>query len=104
MGKKKTESSEAEKTATEEKPKRVVRRRSLWLCLPVTYETIAGDEGEEIIEPKTYEIWECRTKADLVKILHQKQIDTTNLNPSHAMVFRADALPLKLTTQVSIKF
>lgn len=88
----------------EPKPKRVVRRKPLWLCLPVAYETGINENGNEVTEPKRFEIHQCHSKADIQAILEKRQLDSTNLNYDHVKIFRADPLPLKLTTQVLIKF
>lgn len=97
---------EKEQTAEEkeQKPKRVVKRKPLWLCLPIAYDVGIDENGNEISEPKQFEIHRCQSKADVQALLEQRQLDSTNLNYDHVKIFRADPLPLKLTTQVLIKF
>ncbi len=86
------------------KPKRVVRRKPLWLCLPVAYDHGIDENGNEFSVPRQFEIHQCHSKADVQTLLELRQLDSTNLNYDHVKIFRADPLPLKLTTQVLIKF
>jgi hypothetical protein len=87
-----------------DKPKRVVKRKPLWLALPREYADIVTDDGEIQRSPTLYELYECATKAEVGKVLSKLGLDATNLNPEHVKIFRADPLPLRLNTQVTLKF
>lgn len=99
-----TEKAAKAEEEKEPKPKRVVRRKPLWLCIPVAYETGIDENGNEFSEPMHFEIRQCHSKADVQALLEKRQLDSTNLNYDHVKIFRAEPLPLKLTTQVLIKF
>jgi len=87
-----------------DKPKKVVRRKPLWLALPVEYGDIVNDDGEIMRSPTRYELYECLTKAEVGEVLTKLKLDATNLNPEHVKLFRADPIPMRLSTQVTIKF
>jgi hypothetical protein len=87
-----------------DKPKRVVKRKSLWLCVPKEYGDIVAEDGEIQRSPVAYELYECATKTEVSKVLAKLKLDATNLNPEHVKLFRADPLPLRLSTQITIKF
>lgn len=87
-----------------DKPKRVVKRKPLWLALPVEYEDIVQDDGEITRMPTRYELYECATKTEVGQVLAKLKLDATNLVPEHVKLFRADPIPLRLSTQVTIKF
>jgi hypothetical protein len=89
---------------TSAKPKRVVKRKPLWLALPKEYADIVTDDGEIQRSPTLYELYECANKAEVGKVLSKLGLDATNLNPEHVKIFRADPLPLRLNTQVTLKF
>jgi hypothetical protein len=91
-------------TTATDKPKRVVKRKPLWLAVPVEYGDIVRDDGEIIRMPTRYELYECVTKAEVGQVLSKLGLDPTNLNPEHVKLFRADPIPLRLSTQVTIKF
>jgi len=87
-----------------EAKKRVVRRKPLWLVVPVEYGDIVSDDGEITRTPTRYELYECVNKKEILTVIGKLGLDTTNLNPDHIKIFRADPVPLKLSTQVTIKF
>lgn len=87
-----------------DKPNRVVKRKALWLCVPKEYGEVVTDEGDILRSPVTYELYECATKAEVGQVLSKLKLDATNLNPEHVKLFRADPIPLRLSTQVTIKF
>ena len=91
-------------TTAADKPKRVVKRKPLWLALPKEYGDIVAENGEILHVPTLYELYECATKAEVGKVLTKLRLDSTNLNPEHVKLFRADPIPLRLDTQVTIKF
>jgi hypothetical protein len=91
-------------TTAVDKPKRVVKRKPLWLALPVEYEDIVAENSEILHIPTRYELYECATKAEVGQVLSKLKLDATNLNPEHVKLFRADPIPLRLSTQVTIKF
>ena len=84
--------------------KRVVKRKPLWLAVPKEYFEFVGDDGEIQRGPATYELYECATKAEVSQVLSKLKIDASNINPDHVKLFRADPIPLRLSTQVTIKF
>lgn len=91
-------------TNAADKPKRVVKRKPLWLAVPVEYGDIVQDDGEIVRSPTRYELYECVTKGEVIQVLNKLGLDPTNLNPEHVKLFRADPIPLSLSTQVTIKF
>lgn len=91
-------------TNAADKPKRVVKRKPLWLAVPVEYGDIVQDDGEITRAPTRYELYECVNKGEVIKVITKLGLDPTNLNPEHVKVFRADPIPLQLSTQVTIKF
>jgi hypothetical protein len=91
-------------TNAADKPKRTVKRKPLWLCVPKEYGEVVTDEGDIQRSPVTYELYECDGKGEVHKVLAKLGLDAKTLNPEHVKIFRADPLPLHLDTQVSIKF
>jgi hypothetical protein len=87
-----------------DKPKRVVKRKALWLCVPKEYGEIVNDNGDIDRSPITYELYECATKGEIEKVLQKLKLDITNVKLEHVKIFRADPIPLRLSTQVTIKF
>jgi len=87
-----------------DKPKRVVKRKPLWLAIPMEYEDIVQEDGEITRVPTRYELYECQTKAEVSQVLTKLGLDSTTLNPEHVKLFRADPIPLRLSTQITIKF
>lgn len=87
-----------------ETPKRVVKRKPLWLCVPKEYGEVVTDDGDIQRSPISYELYECVSKTEIHKILSKLGLDAQTINPEHVKIFRADPLPLRLATQVSLKF
>lgn len=87
-----------------EKAKRVVKRKPLWLCVPKEYGEVVTDGGDIERAPISYELYECVGKEEVQKVLSKLKLDITNLNPEHVKIFRADPLPLRLNTQVTLRF
>jgi hypothetical protein len=84
-------------------PKRVVKRKPLWLVIPVEYGDIVQEDGEITRTPTRYELYECQTKGEVSQVLTKLGLDPTT-NPEHVKLFRADPIPLRLSTQITIKF
>lgn len=91
-------------TNAADKPKRVVKRKGLWLCVPKEYGEVVTDEGDIQRSPTTYELYECASKAEVSQVLTKLKLDITNISSGHVKLFRADPIPLHLSTQVTIKF
>lgn len=89
----------------EEKAKRKLQRKPLWLCIPTAYEVIPT-EGVPLVDaprkPVSYSITQCHTKAEIQAALTAAQIDVTNSH--HVLLFRALPVPLQLQSQVLIKW
>jgi hypothetical protein len=90
--------------ASGEKPKRVVKRKPLWLAVPKEYSDIVNEAGEIEHSPISYELYECENKTQVQKVLAKLGLDAKTLNPADVKIFRGDPLPLKLDMQVTIRF
>lgn len=96
----------SDEASGEKKSKKPARRKPIWLAIPVEFQDVVQDDGETVKQPTRYELFECNGKPDVAKVLERYQktgaIDGTNVH--HIKAFRADPLPLKMSTQVAIKF
>lgn len=101
-----TSSETSTETSDGKKAKKPARRKPIWLVVPVEFADVVQDDGEIVKQPSRYEIFECGGKPEVAKVLERFQkagtIDGTNVH--HIKAFRADPLPLKMSTQVAIKF
>jgi hypothetical protein len=93
-------SESADETQTSKKTR---SRRPLWLCVPVEFD-VTVDDGAEKKVPKTYEIWECHSKAEVSRILAAKNVSAATVNDGNIKLFRAAPMQFKITSQVTIKF
>lgn len=96
---------------TGDKPKKPVHRKPLWLAIPTSFQDVdVLDEeekptGEKKSVPATYKLVKCASKKEVTKTLNDAGIDVTRTDLlAHIQMWRADPLPLKLSTQVTIKF
>jgi hypothetical protein len=86
-----------------EKPKKAIRRKPLWLMVPVGQRQVERAEG--LVEDETlYTMEQFTSVTDLRKNLEARELDQTNVKG--ILLFRADAIPVetKLKAQVVIKF
>jgi hypothetical protein len=90
--------------AEAEPAKRTVRRKPLWLLVPGKYHDDVDDAGEIVRKPAHYELYECATEKEVTTILNALGLDIATLAPGDVKIFRADPVPLKMSTQVTIKF
>jgi hypothetical protein len=87
-------------TTAADKPKRVVKRKSLWLVVPTGREQTEGQD-----EARTkYALYQCASKGEVLKILSKLGLNLTSDRTSEIKLFRADPIPLRLDTQVSFNF
>lgn len=93
------------------KPKKPVHRKPLWLAIPTLWQDQdVLDEagvatGEKKSVPLHYKLVQCASKKEVTKALNDEGIDVTQTELlAHIQMWRADPLPLKLSTQVTIKF
>lgn len=98
-------------TETSTKPKKLVHRKPLWLAIPVMWKDIdvldadGQPTGEKKIEPLSYKLVKCASKKEVTQTLNDAGIDATQTALlAQIQMWRADPLPLKLSTQVTIKF
>jgi len=91
-------------SAADAKPKRVVKRKGLWLAIPKEYGDVVVESGEIESTPISYELYECATKAEVTQVLAKLGFDPKTTNPEHVKLFRADPIPLSLKTQVTLSF
>lgn len=93
-----------------EKLKRVVKRKPLWLCIPLDFEEVSytdPDSGDVAtrMKPTHYIIERCKTKGEVKKLLEQHKIDPAKPEQyDHLLIFRADPLELQLSQQVLLRF
>jgi hypothetical protein len=85
-----------------QKEKKEIRRKPLWLVLPVEFENIVDEAGEIVVTPIRYEVYECAGKGEVAKILAKLRFDPTNAK--HVKLFRADPIPMSFEAQVQLKF
>ena len=105
-----SDSVAAENPVAAEKPKRVVKRKPLWLCIPIDFEEVATtdpDSGDVVskLKPARYIIERCVTKDAVRKLLELHKIDPSRPEQyDHLLIFRAEPLELKLSQQVLLRF
>ena len=93
-----------------DKPKRIVHRKPLWLCIPLDFEEVAStdpDTGDVVsrLRPTRYTIEKCSTKGEVKKLLEQHKIDPARPEQyDHLLIFRAEPLELQLSQQVLLRF
>lgn len=96
--------------AATETPKRVVRRKPLWLCIPTDFEeeSLLNEDTGDIatrLKPTRYVIERCATKSEVQKALASHKIDPARPEQyDHLLIFRADPLELQLSQQVLLRF
>lgn len=85
-----------------EKPKRQVRRKPLWLMIPAGQRTVeaAGVSKVEVL----YTMEQFTSVVELRKSLEAREMDQTNAKG--ILLFRADAIPVetKMKAQIVFKF
>ena len=86
--------------AADAKPKCTVKRKGLWLAVPKEYEDTVAEDGEICRTPTLYELYECSTKTEVGQVLSKLK----DVDHAHVKLFRADPIPLRLSTQVTITF
>jgi hypothetical protein len=91
-------------TTAADKPKRVVKRKSLWLAVPMGREPQTTENGDAAEAPLKYALYKCASKGEVLKILSKLGINVTSDSASEIRLFRADPIPLRLSTQVSFNF
>lgn len=92
-----------------EKPKRKVKRKSVWVCIPVEWEEVAvqDDDGTMRAENQAtrYSITECPggdgQKKAILRVLAAHQIDPLNYNG--VMLFRANPIAFNIDQQLIIR-
>lgn len=106
----KTDKAEGEGAGTS-KPKKPVHRKPLWLAIPTSWQDqdvldeTGTATGEKKSVPLNYKLVQCASKKEVTKTLNDAGIDVTRTDLlAHIQMWRADPLPLKLSTQVTIKF
>lgn len=106
MAKSKNETSEAQ----EEKPKRTVMRKPLYVLVPTGYEeeVVAPVDDEANVttlkRPVGYKLLgKVETKKQVSELLSQAGLDVTN-GVEDVIVLRANPLPIKVSTQVLVRF
>lgn len=85
-----------------EKAKKQVRRKPLWLAVPVSEREI--ERGDSVEKERLYTVQSFQTVTDVRKFLEDSEMDISNVEG--VLLFRADAIPVetKLKQQIVIKF
>jgi hypothetical protein len=89
------------------KPKRIVKRRPVWVCVPTdfiaapTAENADPAAGPKQIADK-YRVYRCETKDAVRDVLKKYQIDPINLD--QVLLFRADPMKFKISQQLIVRF
>jgi hypothetical protein len=87
--------------------KRIVRRKPIWVCVPVEFEEIA-EEGEDgvlvaVKQPTKYAITRCEPrKQEVLTVLERYEIDITNIDT--VIMFRADPMEFGVSHQINIRW
>ena len=91
----------------DDKPKRVVNRKPLYVLVPTGYVDKIVGEGDDAVmarAPEGYKLLgQVMTKKEVGKLLSDEGFDPTN-GIENVLVIRGQVLPIKLSTQVVVKF
>lgn len=109
MAKNKTE-TETENKTEGEKPKRVVKRLPLYVLVPTGYKDVIAEEPDEdgnavsVRVPSGHRLLgKVDTKTQVGKLLEDSGFDPTN-GIEDVIVLRGKTLPIKVSTQVVVRF
>lgn len=100
------ESNESSSQPEPEKPKKIVRRRPVWVCVPIDFipETTIDELGNQVSKNTVdkYRVYRCETKDGVRDVLKKYEIDPINLD--QVLLFRADPMKFKISQQLIVRF
>jgi len=101
------EAGEGTPADTPEPEKKKVRRKPIWVCVPVEFEEIAEEDDEgnlvSVRQPTKYAIERCEPKKkEVLAVLKRYEIDILNIDT--VLMFRADPLKFDVENQLNIRW
>lgn len=90
--------------------RKTVKRRPVWVCVPVVFEDMVLTDAEggslTVRRPTRYAVAECpggKGQTDAIRaVLKKHQIDPTNFE--HVLMFRAEPLRFAIESQLIVRF
>lgn len=87
--------------AGEEKPKKKIRRKPIWVCIPVDFEEV--DHLDEVAErPTAYAIKRCQKYKEIRAFLAKHEVDIRKID--QVLMFRANPMAWEADVQYNFRF